>query len=241
MLSCAHINVQRGGTTIIHDISLQLPAGKLIALLGPNGAGKTTLITTLAGLTTPTSGTITLHTTPITTWPTHERVAHGIVYLPQHAALFTSMSIWDNLRIIFDYHPAWQHRSYDDFCHEATTRLEHVGLAAMSDRLTGVLSGGQKRKVEVARALLMQPRILLCDEPFAGVDPKSTSELTALFTTLAHEHNVCVLLSDHNVAQLLAHADYGYLVLAGTIAARGTSDELTAHAVMQEQYLGEGF
>jgi lipopolysaccharide export system ATP-binding protein len=239
MLTATNIAVTFGKTRIVHDISLSLKPAQLVALLGPNGAGKTTLIKTLAGLTLPTSGSITFEGTDITQLPTHERVARGIAYLPQHNALFMHMSILDNLRVIFDYHPYWNRKSSEEFTSAALEMLERVGLSGIEERPAGVLSGGQKRKLEVARALLMQPRVLICDEPFAGVDPKSTAELSSLFTELVRTDGLSILLSDHNVAQLLSHANYVYMVLAGKIVVHGDSDTVRNDTTTRQQYLGD--
>lgn len=239
MLCAKSLAVTLGRTPIVHDISLTLKPAQLVALLGPNGAGKTTFIKTLAGLTLPTRGTITFNDTDITQHATHERVAQGIVYLPQHNALFMHLSILDNLRVIFDYHPYWAERDETEFLESAHTLLSRVGLQKITNRPAGVLSGGQKRKLEVARALLMQPRVLICDEPFAGVDPKSTAELSALFTKLVQTDRLSILLSDHNVAQLLLHADYVYMVLAGRIVVHGTSETVCNDATTRQHYLGD--
>ena len=240
-MNAHNIDVYRGRTQIIHNISLSLPPAQLIALLGPNGAGKTTLLTTLAGLSMPSAGTITLNNTDITHMPIDERVTRGIVYLPQQSALFASMSIRQNIELVYNYHPYWQNKAHNQFTQEADQLLEQTNLISITQRTAGVLSGGQKRKLELVRALLMRPRILLCDEPFAGVDPKSITELTHLFTLLVTQYRMSVLLSDHNVAQLLAHADYVYLVLAGSIVARGTSEHIQNDPTTREQYLGDMF
>lgn len=241
ILCATNLAVTLGRTPIVHDISLSMQEAQLVALLGPNGAGKTTLLKTLAGLTPTTSGTINFDSIDITALPVHERVAHGVVYLPQHSALFNRLSIIDNLTLVFDYHPYWQHKIFESFRGQAQDLLQHVGLAHICTRTAGVLSGGQKRKLEVVRALLMRPRVLLCDEPFAGVDPKSTAELTQLFTHIVKEQHISVLLSDHNVVQLLAHADYVYMVLAGRIVVHGTSEQVQSDATTRKHYLGSDF
>lgn len=239
MLHATHIGVTFGKTTIVHDISLELRKQQLVALLGPNGAGKTTFIKTLAGLTYPTQGSITYNDTVITNEPTHRRVTRGIVYLPQHNALFLHLSVRDNLGIVFDYHPYWQNSSQDEQHEAAQSMLARVGLTGIDTRPAGVLSGGQKRKLEVARALLMQPRVLICDEPFAGVDPKSTAELSNLFTQLVHTEKLSVLLSDHNVDQLLSHANYVYMILSGRVVVHGDSDTIRNDPTTRTHYLGD--
>lgn len=241
LLSARHLHVTAGRTTLIHDISLTIKRPQLVALLGPNGAGKTSLLTTLAGLRSHKSGTITFADQCIDAWPTHRRVAAGLVYLPQHSALFASMSVYDNLLVVFDYHTFWQHKTREQFDIQAHELLQHVGLSDITARPAGVLSGGQKRKLELVRALLMQPKLLLCDEPFAGVDPKSIAELSALFEKIVGEQHISVLLSDHNVVQLLSSAHYVYMVLDGRVVTHGTPEVVREDAVTREQYLGQGF
>lgn len=241
LLQANNLRVTAGSTTIIHDISISIQNPQLVALLGPNGAGKTTLLTTLAGMRSQASGTITFDGHTIDTWPTHQRVASGLVYLPQHSALFSTMSAHDNLSIVFDYHPHWQNRTRDEFDTAAHEYLQQVGLSAIAPRQAGVLSGGQKRKLELVRALLMQPKLLLCDEPFAGVDPKSISELSELFKKIVGEQHISVLLSDHNVVQLLANAHYVYMVLDGRVVTHGTPEVVRKDAITRERYLGTGF
>lgn len=238
MLTIKNLSVTLSRTPIVRNVNLTLPPGRLIALLGPNGAGKTTFITTLAGLTKPSSGTVLHDDDDITRWATSDRVERGIVYLPQQAALFGALNVKENLRIVFDYHAYWRNKEESIFLSQENTLLERVGLKSHYDQPARTLSGGEKRKLEVVRALLMHPRILLCDEPFAGVDPKSITELTTLFTELTTTQHLAILLSDHNVEQLLAHADYVYLMLDGSIVAQGTSEQIRENEITRQRYLG---
>ena len=153
--------------------------------------------------------------------------------------MFLHLCVIDNLSIIFEYHPYWKTKKKEIFREEARRLLDRVGLSQHHHHAAGMLSGGQKRKLEVVRALLMHPHVLLCDEPFAGVDPKSTAELSLLFKELTKENRLSILLSDHNVRQLLHHADYVYMVLDGTILAEGTSDQIRSDHRTREQYLGD--
>jgi len=242
LLQAQHIGVTLGSTPIVHDISLSVREKQIVALLGPNGAGKTTLLRAIIGLLPlHTRSTLTFAKQNITHIKTDQRVAAGLIYLPQHTSLFKALSVQENLEVIFDYHPYWHQKSRTAFEEECDRHLTLIHLKEIKNRKAGVLSGGQKRKLELVRALIMHPRLILCDEPFAGVDPKSISELKTLLEEIVTHQEISILISDHNVDQLISIADYLYVVLEGTVATQGTIETIMSDKATREQYLGESF
>lgn len=242
LLAVNDLTVSRGRTRIVRGVSFDVRAGQTVALLGPNGAGKTTLLHACMGLVPAEKpSNILLSGTSITDWRTDQRVSAGLALVPQHTSLFRELSVQDNLTVIYDYHQQWQTVDKDEFDEECHSYLKLTGLEKMTSKKAGVLSGGQKRKLEVIRALLMHPRLIMCDEPFAGVDPKSIAELQELFDHLVATHGISMLISDHNVDQLLTHSHYLYVVLDGEVVARGNPEAVMADEITREKYLGEGF
>lgn len=242
LLNAKNVSVKIGATQLVSSIDLKVAEQSIVALLGPNGAGKTTLMHALTGLTRiEKTTTISFDNEVITHWRPDQRVAAGLIFLPQHSALFKQLSVADNLAIVYDYHTYWQQRPRSDFDRMCEEYLEVTGLSAITQRQAGVLSGGQKRKLELVRALLMQPRLIICDEPFAGVDPKSMYELRDLFAHVCKEKNISVLISDHNVEQLMEISSYLYMVLDGTIVTHGTLQDIMRDPVTRKRYFGSAF
>jgi lipopolysaccharide export system ATP-binding protein len=235
-----------GKRPILRSISCYAHEGEVVALLGPNGAGKTTLLRSIMGLsqTPPVQAaghnTISFDGHIINTWPAHKRVAHGLVYLPQQTSLINDLSVADNLNIVYQYHTWWRDKSRSVFDAETAEWLERIQLTSALQSKAGVLSGGQKRKLEVVRSILLKPRILLLDEPFAGVDPKSIYELKELLLSLATQ-KIGIVISDHHVDQLLAMASRMYVIVAGEVVAQGTSQEILENSYTKERYLGTQF
>ncbi len=229
---------------ILQSVSLSVTTARVVALLGPNGAGKTTLLKTLVGLhkNPPASlndntNHIVFNDQLINAWSVHKRVEHGLHYLPQQPSLFLSMTALENLLLVYHYCPLWRTRTKHDFLAAATAWLTTMELAAAIDQKAETLSGGQQRKLEIIRALLMQPTMLMLDEPFAGIDPKSIAQLKDIFTALAHD-GIAIIISDHNVDQLLSIATYGYVMIHGNIVTEGTSEEILENTYTKEHYLG---
>ncbi len=253
MLQVHNLTQKIGRLQLLHGISCAAKAGTITAMLGPNGAGKTTLLRSIMGLLPVPApkehniDTIIYDKQVINSWTVATRVAAGLVYLPQHPSLLSDMSLKDNLQLVFAYHPHWQHSTGDDavrakasFLEERDRWLALTGLTEHLKKLAGVLSGGQKRKLEVVRALLMHPKIVLMDEPFAGVDPKSIYELKELFSSLA-QSGVGLLISDHHVDQLLSIASHIYVVMAGKVVTEGNIADIMADQQTRERYLGGAF
>lgn len=249
MLHVYNLTQTVGSKTILHGISCSFSLGKIIALLGPNGAGKTTLLKAIMGLTPNPKPTIDGNTREnsilwdakiINKLAPHERVASGIAYLPQTSALFHELSVYKNLWIVFECHPTWRGGKKEAFITELEHWLELTQLTKTKDQLAGSLSGGQKRKLEIVRSILMHPRFLICDEPFAGVDPKSIYELKKIFSMLSAE-GMGIVISDHHVDQLLSIANYVYVILQGAVVASGTAQEILNNQQTREHYLGFQF
>ncbi len=243
LLEVAHINQYSGKKQLLTDISLSADAQAIVALLGPNGAGKTTLLRTIIGLLSCRhlpANSIVFEGKDLTAASPAQRVAQGLLYLPQHTSLLQQLTVYENLLVIYQYHPWWRTQPKTSFDEAAEHWLAATSLAHTGKQLAGTLSGGQKRKLEVVRSLLMKPKMLLLDEPFAGVDPKSIYELKALFSTLAAE-GLGIVISDHHVDQLLAIASEGYVIMQGAVVTAGSISEILENSYTKERYLGVEF
>lgn len=234
-----------GKKAILSNVSFQAELGKTVVILGPNGAGKTTLLKSIIGLnpaqkTDNVLNAIMFDNTIINTWSVAKRVQHGLLYLPQSSSLFQNMTVLDNLKVVYQYHPSWKAHPFKDFQDECDHWLTLTSLAHALAQKAGTLSGGQKRKLEVVRSLLMKPRMLLLDEPFAGVDPKSIYELKQIFTDMA-KSGIGVVISDHHVDQLLSIANMVYVIVGGRVVTSGTIKEILENAYTRESYLGTQF
>jgi lipopolysaccharide export system ATP-binding protein len=215
-------------------VNFKVNAGEVVGLLGPNGAGKTTAFRCVAGLLKPGKGTVRLAGRSLDGLPLHHRARLGLGYLPQGESVFRGLSVEDNILAVLEAHhvadPGGRTRSI----------LDRFGLLHLADRRASTLSGGEKRRVEVARAVSLEPAVLMTDEPFTGVDPIAAQELGNILQTLARD-GTAVLLTDHNVHQTLKVCDRAYLLFEGKILAEGNPEELTKNPVVQQCYLGEGW
>lgn len=234
-----------GKKAILSNISFQAELGKTLVILGPNGAGKTTLLKSIIGLhpcqkSSGPHNLILFGDVIINTWSVAQRVEQGLLYLSQNSSLFQSMTVQDNLDIVYHYHPYWKDKPYNQFSDELNHWLTLTSLTHTLIQKAGTLSGGQKRKLEVIRSLLMKPKMLLLDEPFAGVDPKSIYELKKIFTDMA-KSGIGVVISDHHVDQLLSIADRVYVIVGGRVVTSGTIKEILENAYTKESYLGTQF
>lgn len=246
-LSLHHISLTLGKKQILNDISIEVPCGKTIVLLGPNGAGKTTMLKLIIGIhknpqadLNAQKNLIYLNNELINNKPIHERVSMGLVYMPQQTSLFQQMSVVDNLKLVFDHHHYWHEKSWQEFSETMHHWLEHTTLTHALKQPAGTLSGGQKRKLEVVRALLMHPRGIILDEPFAGVDPKSIYELKKIFTDI-RQSGISILISDHHVDQLLAMAQHVYVILNGQVVCSGSIKDVLENNLTKSSYLGNQF
>ena len=225
-----------GKIDILHDISLEISSGETVGLLGPNGAGKTTSFYAICGLVPPSSGNIYFDEDDITNLPLHKRALKGIGYLPQESSIFKDLSVEDNLMLAAQI-------SIDDKSkreHRIEELLELFNIEPIRQRKGISLSGGERRRVEIARALVSNPKFLLLDEPFAGVDPIAVKDIQGIIASLK-DIGIGVLITDHNVRETLQICDRAYVMKAGSVLASGTSEEIKKDKKVKQHYLGEDF
>ncbi|MDQ6950955.1 MAG: LPS export ABC transporter ATP-binding protein [Mariprofundales bacterium] len=230
------LNKAFGRKKVVHDVSLHLKQGECVGLLGPNGAGKTTSFYMVCGLIHPDSGTIHINGTDVTALPMHQRARLGIGYLPQEASIFRTLTVRENLLAIFETLklPTIQ------VTEEMEALLVEFGIESVQHQPAYTLSGGQRRRTEIARALVTKPAFLLLDEPFAGVDPIAVEDIQAMIARLK-QRGIGVLITDHNVRDTLSICDRAYLMTAGEILLHGTPNEIVEHPDARRLYLGERF
>ena len=222
---------------VVNSLSVSIESGEVVGLLGPNGAGKTTAFYMIVGLVPCDGGKIELDGEDITRLPTHARARRGVGYLPQEASIFRRMSVADNVMAILETRPGLD----DTEREEALERLlEELHVAHLRDHLGMSLSGGERRRVEIARALAADPGFILLDEPFAGVDPLSVHDIQRIVRHLA-ERGIGVLITDHNVRETLGICGRAYIVNQGSVLASGSAEEILANAEVRKVYLGHDF
>ena len=235
-LSASKLSKRYGSKTVVHSVSLDVYSGECIGVLGPNGAGKTTSFYMVCGLVPADAGRITIDNEDITSLPMHLRARRGIGYLPQEASIFRKLTVRENLLAIFETLnlPSIQVEE------ELEGLLVDLGIEGVQHQKAYTLSGGQRRRTEIARALVTKPRFLLLDEPFAGVDPIAVEDIQSIIAEL-RDKGIGVLITDHNVRDTLSICDRAYLMSAGDILVQGTADEIIAHPDARRLYLGESF
>lgn len=225
-----------GDRTVVRGVSLDITPGEVVGLLGPNGAGKTTTFYMVVGVEAPDQGAITWMGEDITRAPMHRRARLGIGYLPQESSVFRGLTVWENLMAIAELQPI----SRADQKARCERLLEEFHLHKVRDTLGMSLSGGERRRCEMARALVSDPRIMLLDEPFAGVDPRSVMEIQGLIADLK-QRGIGVLITDHNVRETLQIADRAYILADGMILKHGVPSEIAADPDIRRVYLGDRF
>ncbi len=235
-LSGRQLAKRYGTRDVVHDIDLDVRQGEVVGVLGPNGAGKTTTFYMLAGIVTPTRGEVTLDGVDITRWPLHKRARLGMSYLPQESSIFRKLTVRQNLQLILEYSGL----SAEEQKRTADRLLDELGITRLQDQLAAYLSGGERRRLEIARALIRDPKFILLDEPFAGIDPLAVDDIQAIIEGLKAK-GIGVLISDHNVRETLQICDRAYLVYDGRIILSGSPDEIVADPGARKVYLGEGF
>jgi lipopolysaccharide export system ATP-binding protein len=222
---------------VVKDVSFSVRSGEVIGLLGPNGAGKTTTFYMMTGLIKCDAGRILLDDQDITLMPMHQRAKLGIGYLPQEASIFRRLTVSDNIMAILEMQPSLDSAQRQD---RLETLLEALAITHIRDSLGQALSGGERRRVEIARALAINPHFLLLDEPFAGVDPIAVADIQSIIRQLQHS-GIGILITDHNVRETLAVVDRAYILSQGHILAQGTPNELLTNPKVIEAYLGENY
>jgi lipopolysaccharide export system ATP-binding protein len=222
---------------VVKDLSIEVSSGEVVGLLGPNGAGKTTAFYMIVGLVPCDQGTIALDDHDVSRMPVHRRARLGLGYLPQEASVFRKLSVEDNIRAILETRSELSRDRRDGLLEEL---LEELHIGHIRSTVGQSLSGGERRRVEIARALAAEPQFMLLDEPFAGVDPISVLDIQRIIRHLS-ARNIGVLITDHNVRETLGICSRAYIVSGGVVIASGTADEILANQEVREVYLGQDF
>jgi lipopolysaccharide export system ATP-binding protein len=222
---------------VVASLSIAIESGQVVGLLGPNGAGKTTAFYMIVGLIRCDSGKIVLNGKDITRLPVHQRARLGLGYLPQEASVFRKLSVADNIRAILQTRRDLDRATRQTLLEEL---MEELHISHVRDTLGLSLSGGERRRVEIARALAAEPKFVLLDEPFAGVDPISVLDIQRIIRHLS-QRDIGVLITDHNVRETLGICGHAYILNNGAVMAGGTPDEILSNRSVREVYLGEGF
>lgn len=236
-LCAEHLAKSFKSRQVVDDVSIEVNSGEVVGLLGPNGAGKTTSFYMIVGLVQADSGNIFLDDENITRLPVHSRARKGIGYLPQEASVFRKLTVEDNIMAILQANPSLANGERHQLMESL---LEDLQIQHIRENLGLSLSGGERRRVEIARALASQPSFILLDEPFAGVDPISVIEIQKIIKQLT-ERNIGVLITDHNVRETLEICQRAYILSDGHIIAQGSAEEILANQQVRDVYLGRDF
>jgi lipopolysaccharide export system ATP-binding protein len=222
--------------TVVNHVSVEVSQGEIVGLLGPNGAGKTTTFYMIVGLIKPYEGRIFLENTEITSEPMYKRAQRGIGYLAQEASVFRSLSVEDNIKAVLEF----TNKTKEEQEEKLETLLDEFGLVQIRKSKGITLSGGERRRTEIARSLAVDPKFILLDEPFAGVDPIAVEDIQTIVSQLK-DKNIGVLITDHNVHETLNITDRAYLLFEGSILKAGSADDLANDEQVRKVYLGEKF
>lgn len=236
VLRTEHLFKKYGKRTVVNDVSIYVRQGEIVGLLGPNGAGKTTTFYMTTGLVTANSGKIFLNDEEITKYPVFRRAQRGIGYLAQEASVFRKMTVEDNISSILEmtnFSKEYQKEKLE-------TLIAEFNLGHVRKNIGDRLSGGERRRTEIARCLAIEPKFIMLDEPFAGVDPIAVQDIQDIVWTLK-DKNIGILITDHNVDETLSITDRAYMLFEGKIMFQGTSEELAENPVVREKYLGRDF
>jgi lipopolysaccharide export system ATP-binding protein len=230
------------GRTVVQDVTMTLTSGEVVGLLGPNGAGKTTSFYMIVGLVRSDAGEIWMDGKNLAFMPIHQRARLGLSYLPQEASVFRKLSVADNIRAVLELQTddAGAPLSAPEIETRLTALLDDLQISALRDNMAQSLSGGERRRVEIARALATSPRFILLDEPFAGVDPIAVIEIQRIVRFLK-SRGIGVLITDHNVRETLGICDRAYIISEGSVLASGAPQEIVADPSVRKVYLGEHF
>ena len=236
ILKAEHLIKQYKNRKVVNDVSVQVGQGEIVGLLGPNGAGKTTTFYMIVGLVRPNSGKVYLDSRDITKLPMYKRAQMGIGYLAQEASVFRKLSVEDNLLAVLEMTKL----SKAERLHKMESLIEEFGLQHVRNNNGDVLSGGERRRTEIARALAVDPSFILLDEPFAGVDPIAVEDIQSIVKSLK-EKNIGILITDHNVHETLRITDRSYLLFEGSIMKQGSAEDLASDEQVRRVYLGQNF
>ena len=235
-LKAAHLRKRYKSRTVVHDVSLEVASGEVVGLLGPNGAGKTTCFYMIVGLVPADGGEIALDGGDLSRLPIHQRARRGLSYLPQEASIFRKLTVAENVRAILEL----QEEDPDAIANRLDALLEDLSIGHLAEAPAVSLSGGERRRCEIARALATRPRFILLDEPFAGVDPIAVLDIQRIIGFL-RERGIGVLITDHNVRETLTITDRAYILFEGRVELAGSAAEIVSSPKAREIYLGEKF
>lgn len=236
VLSVRGLNKRYGKRTVVKDVSLDIASGEVVGLLGPNGAGKTTSFYMIVGLVSADGGEMHLDEHDIRHLPIHQRAKLGLGYLPQEASIFRKMTVEENILAILEI----AGRRGEEAQNELTQLLDELNIGHLRESPALALSGGERRRVEIARVLATRPRFILLDEPFAGVDPIAVLDIQKIIAYL-RERQIGVLITDHNVRETLSICDHAYIINEGSVLAKGSPEQLVSDENVRRVYLGEHF
>ena len=236
-LSANNLKKRYKARTVVEDVSFEVKSGEVVGLLGPNGAGKTTCFYMIVGLVPADAGRIVLDGIDITNRPMYARAQLGVGYLPQEPSVFRKLSVADNIRLVLELRPDLDDEGREN---ELSALLDELQINHVADQAGASLSGGERRRVEIARALAGKPRMILLDEPFAGVDPISVHEIQRIVRHLK-QRGIGVLITDHNVRETLGICDRAYILADGAVLAQGTPAHLLENQDVRRVYLGDSF
>lgn len=225
-----------GKRTVVSHVSIHLKQGEIVGLLGPNGAGKTTTFYMTVGLIVPNEGSIYLGDQNITKYPVYKRAQYGIGYLAQEASIFRKMTVEDNIKSVLEF----TNKTPEERKKKLEELITEFGLENVRKNLGDRLSGGERRRSEIARCLAIDPKFIMLDEPFAGVDPIAVQDIQSIVAQLKYR-NIGILITDHNVDETLSITDRAYLLFEGRVLFQGTAEELAENPVVREKYLGRDF
>jgi len=242
LLEANHLKKTYGARTVVHDISITVESGEIIGLLGPNGAGKTTSFYMIVGLIRADEGSISIDGQDITHMPIHQRSRKGLSYLPQEASIFRKLSVAENIRAVLELQVDANGRplAKNVINDELDRLLRDLHVERLRDSPALALSGGERRRVEIARTLATYPRFILLDEPFAGIDPIAVIEIQRIVGYLK-SRGIGILITDHNVRETLNICDRAYIISEGKVLTQGTTEEIVANPDVRRVYLGEHF
>jgi lipopolysaccharide export system ATP-binding protein len=238
LLTASHLSKSYNKRTVVNDVSLTVNRGEIVGLLGPNGAGKTTSFYMIAGLVQPDQGTVTIDGNDVTRLPMHRRARLGLGYLPQEESIFRNLSVYDNLLAILETRKELNRSQRRERTEQL---LERFGITKLAKSLAITLSGGEKRRLSIARSLCTDPKIIMLDEPFAGVDPLAVEDIQRIVRELREQDNLAILITDHSVRETLSIVDRAFLIHDGRVILQGTSEEIVNNPIARQNYLGENF
>jgi lipopolysaccharide export system ATP-binding protein len=236
MLRTENLVKRYGKRTVVNHVSINVKQGEIVGLLGPNGAGKTTTFYMTVGLVVPNEGEIFIGQQNITNFPVYRRAQHGIGYLAQEASIFRKMTVEDNIKSVLEFTEMTPREQKN----KLESLIDEFGLEKVRKNSGDRLSGGERRRAEIARCLAIDPKFIMLDEPFAGIDPIAVQDIQSIVAQLKYR-NIGILITDHNVDETLSITDRAYLLFEGKVLFQGTAEELAANPVVREKYLGRDF